>query len=266
MKLTNDYSYDNTLDFDEMIREFMATYDNIFFSEIDNEIFIYKPITRKEYKDLTSNIYMSELDINDELCKAALLFPSDFDFDECAAGIPDKLFEDIMLKSCLLNTNDMATLIEINREEADELESQMIMLISESFPNYSYEEIENWDMYKFCKMFSRAEWKMKNLRSLEFNADIVSLLNDMNANNTEEDLSNNNIEIEKEPIPQNNSDNKSNNSNRKMTPEQEAAYKKAMEQFPEIDWSQDTMYTGYDTATASTVAPALREGWYRGAK
>lgn len=53
--------------------------------------------------------------------------------------------------------DSVANLIEAYREEMELLDTQMTCIISEAFPNYKLEEIEEWDMIKFCKMYSRAE-------------------------------------------------------------------------------------------------------------
>lgn len=62
------------------------------------------------------------------------------------------------------------------RDECDEIDSQMCCIISECFPSYKVEEIESWDMMKFCKVYTKAEWIMKNIRQMELNTDIVEFL------------------------------------------------------------------------------------------
>lgn len=46
--------------------------------------------------------------------------------------------------------------------------------------------------------------------------------------------------------------------NREMTPEEYKQYLDFQKQFPDIDWGQDAMYTGYETQTVSTVPTPLR--------
>ena len=101
MKLVNDGKKKQTVDLDLLIEEAFQQYDAVFFSEIEGILFVYRPLGRKEYKDIYNNVNMSELDKQDAICKTVLIYPTDFDFDDCDAGIPDKLFEDVLDKSCL---------------------------------------------------------------------------------------------------------------------------------------------------------------------
>lgn len=244
---------------DEVISNLYKEHETLYFSEIGGQIFIYMPLSRKKYKKIMSNTELSSFEQEDEICKAALLWPEDFDFDNCHAGIPPALYQEIITKSFLTNFSDMIYLIEAYREEAEELDSQMTCIISEAFPNYTVEEIEEWDMLKFTRMFTKSEWKLKNLRSLELNQDVVEFLQTINASGSEEIIESNIVnedqpqQVEKSTtLP---------NGKRKMTPEMEKAYREAVAKFPEIDWSADAMFTGYDTQTVDTTPPALRNGW-----
>lgn len=243
---------------DEVISTLYKEHETLYFSEIGGQLFIYKPLPRNKYKAILSNEELNALEQEDAICKAALLWPEDYDFDNCFAGIPGTLYKEILTKSFLSHTDDMIYLIEAHREESQELDSQMSCIISEAFPNYTMEEIEAWDMIKFTRMFAKSEWKLKNLRNMELNTDVSEFLQTLNVDGSEEaPVSNNTVEVpqqkvEEEVLP---------NGKKKMTPEMERAYREAVAKFPEINWSADAMFTGYDTQTVDTVAPALRSGW-----
>ena len=49
-----------------------------------------------------------------------------------------------------------------------DIDNQIICVIHEAFPQYDIEEIEDWDVDKMTKYLTRAEWKLTNLRGLEF--------------------------------------------------------------------------------------------------
>ena len=49
-----------------------------------------------------------------------------------------------------------------------DLDNQITCMINEAFPNIDIEEIENWDVEKTMKYFTRAEWKLHNLRGISF--------------------------------------------------------------------------------------------------
>ena len=133
----------------------------------------------------------------------------------------------------------------------------MSCIISEAFPAYDMDEIESWDMIKFCRMFSKAEWKLKNMRSLEMNEDVVGFLKQ--AMGVEPEESNNTTKS----APQQSQNNNSNNGkikvgNREMTKEEYQQYLDFQRANPQIDWGADAMFTGYETQTVSTVPTPLR--------
>ena len=246
-------------DFDLMIKQMFAEYGNICFGEYNNEIYIYKLLSRRAYKNLIANPNLTQIEKEDEVCKECILWPRDFNPDECDAGLPTHLFEQIMTNSFLTGVGDMITLIEVSRDEAEQLDSQMSCIISEAFPNYSMEEIEEWDMVKFCKMFTKAEWKLKNLRSLTFDTDMLDFLKTIDVDDTltEEMPQEETVKTQVEQSNKNVS-NKIKVGNREMTPEEYKQYQEFQRQFPDIDWGADAMYTGYETQTMSTVPTPLR--------
>ena len=246
-------------DFDLMITQMFAEYGNICFGEYNNEIYIYKLLSRRAYKNLIANPNLTQIEKEDEVCKECILWPRDFNPDECDAGLPTHLFEQIMTNSFLTGVGDMITLIEVSRDEAEQLDSQMSCIISEAFPNYSMEEIEEWDMVKFCKMFTKAEWKLKNLRSLTFDTDMLDFLKTIDVDDTlTEEMPQEETVKTQVKQPNKNVSNKIKVGNREMTPEEYKQYQEFQRQFPDIDWGADAMYTGYETQTMSTVPTPLR--------
>ena len=246
-------------DFDDMIKELLDEHGNIFFEDIDQDVYIYKPLGRKAYKDIVANPNLNPMDIEDLVCKETILYPEDFNPDEVEAGVPTKLFEKILTNSFLSSTDDMISLLEACKEEVEQLDVQMSIIISEAFPVYEMDEIESWDMIKFCKMYAKAEWKLKSLKGVELNSDVVDFLKSMNGQ-TGNDIS--------EPKPQSNtkqspqptqtSDKKVKVGNREMTMEEYKQYQSFQKMYPDIDWGADAMYTGYETQTVSTVPTPLR--------
>lgn len=247
-------------DFDLMIKQMFSEHGNICFGEYNDEIYIYKLLSRKVYKNLIANPQLTQIEKEDEVCRECILWPRDFDPDECDAGLPTHLFEQIMTNSFLTGVDDMITLIEISRDEAEQLDSQMGCIINEAFPNYSMEEIESWDMIKFCQMFTKAEWKLKSLRNLSFDTDMLDFLKTLNVeggSNAQETTQNEHTQNSERQSHQNTS-NTIKVGNREMTMEEYRQYQEFQRQFPDINWEADAMYTGYETQTVSTVPTPLR--------
>ena len=273
MKIVNDSNNTEPIDLNELIEESFQKYNSVFFSEIDDQLFIYKPLGRKEYKDILGNENLDEWDKQDAICKTALIYPKDFDFEYCPAGIPDQLSQDIIEKSCL-DPESMLYLLHIHRQEAEQLGSEMVCIIAEAFPAYTVDEIESWDNLKFMKIYAQAEWILKNIRNVQFQVDIADYLAEISGVTDEELIQmgfkeeqpqpqhiNHQEEV---PVRQPRQETTQQKQQGKMSAEQRRAYEEFVRQHPEFaDAMQyDSAFTGFETQTADTVNPALRPGWY----
>lgn len=277
MKIVNSSNNNQSVDIDVLIEEAFQKYDAVFFSEIDGQLFSYRPLGRKEYKDIITNENISDLDRQDAIVKTALVYPVDFNLDDCPAGIPDKLCQDIIEKSCL-DPESMIYLLHMKRQEAEQLGSEMVCVIAEAFPSYTIDEIESWNNFKFMKIYAQAEWVLKNIRGVQFQFDVIDYLADI-AEIPHEELESMGIMSTEEaayeppqrvqtsapastytPQPQ-----PQQQSNGKMTPEQMRAYQEFVRQHPEFAEAMqyDSAFTGFETNKMNTVSPALRPGWYQ---
>lgn len=276
MKLVND-SNKQSIDLDALIEETFQKFNAVFFSEIDGQLYSYRPLGRKEYKDILTNENLNDWDKQDAIVKTALVYPVDLDLDECPAGLPEQLCNDIVEKSCL-DPESMVYLLHMNRQEAEQLGSEMACIIAEAFPSYTLDEIESWNNFKFIKTYTQAEWVLKNIRGVQFQFDVLDYLADV-AGMTADELVDMGIKTEEnyqQPQQQYNSPPQQprpqqsaaaapqKQSNSKMNPEQMKAYQDFIRQHPEFaDAMQyDSAFTGFETQTADTVNPALRPGWY----
>ena len=275
MKIVND-SNKQSINLDVLIEEAFQKYDAVFFSEIDDQLFAYRPLGRKEYKDIVTNENLDEWSKQDAICAAALIYPVDFDFDNCVAGIPDRLCEDIVSKSCL-DPESMLYLLHVNRQEASSLGSEMACIIAEAFPSYTIDEIESWNNFKFIKIYAQAEWILKNIRDVQFQFDIIDYLADV-AGITNEELVDMGIkedntsvpqpqpQVQQRPAPQPTSAPAAPaaQGNGKMTAEQMKAYQDFVRQHPEFAEAMqyDSAFTGFESQKIDTTNPALRPGWY----
>lgn len=247
-------------DFDLIIRELFEKHENLFFAEINKELFICEPLNRKSYKNIVINNSLNQIEKEDEVCKECVLWPFEFNPDEYEAGLPSELYAKIMEASFLTSIDDMITLIQISNQEMDQLDMQMACIISEAFPNYSMDEIESWDMIKFCRMYSKSEWKLKNLRTWNFDNDMLDILQSI-ASPSEENNTHTVNNDNKKSIEANNNNSKNKKikvGSREMTEEQYKEYLEFQKMFPDIDWGADAMFTGYETQTASNVPTPLR--------
>ena len=282
MKISNENKFTiyNETDFMNMINEFQDKYEEVYWNTIDGQIFVYRPLGRLEYKEVL-NSDISDIEKEDVVCKACLLYPEDFDFDDCTAGIPTMLFKSIMKNSFLDDLKSKQFIINYNRLEMQQFDNQITCIINEAFPNIDISEIENWGMSKTAKYLSRAEWKLNVLRQIPVDYEMSDKLmenewntmhsqnedielNDINKNtnsNTNTNTnSNNNIEFKHETLEERQKRLKNSTPRKKSKEEIERLKQK----FPEIKWEyevnpQENIDNMKDNI--ATLAPALRPGW-----
>lgn len=255
MKISDNKKRQAELNFDAIVKDLIAEHGTIFFASIDDYNFIYKPLSRKDYRAIVESVELNDFEKEDEVCAITVLWPYDIDWDEIEAGIPNKLYREILTNSFLDSPESVSHLINIYRQELETIDMQMSCIISEAFPNYDIEEIESWDMIKFCKIFSRAEWKLKNLRQLDGIKDVTEFLiteDDDSNNDSEEDIQENTIQ---QPIQKTSTVKV---GNKEMTADEYRQYQEMQRMFPDIAWEADTMFTGFDTQTIDTTPVAQR--------
>ena len=269
----------NVIDFNELIAKFSEDYDVVHHVKVCGQDFIYRVLGRKEFNRILT-LELSEMEKEDEICSTCLLYPQDFDFDDCEAGIPTLLCDTILQNSFLDGVESTIRLINHFNEELETIEHQMYCIISEAFPNYTLDEIESWNNIRFCKMFTRAQWKLSTLRGLEMN-DLTEYLETINELSEEgldmEEINNQMKDYSSSPEEQpqavfkslKEDSNVSKKGKQKLTPEKIRELEEMKKKFPEINWGADEILNhGADDVmknmdSMSTVSPALRPGWGR---
>jgi hypothetical protein len=143
-------------------------YGNVFSTEIEDMAFIWRGLTRAEYKK-AFEWYEDELDRNEYVCRQCVLYPEIDDWgDEMYAGIPETLTENILKESGFtLTVKELDA--KLNQLDADmqTFDNQISCVIKEAFHDISMEEIEDWQFEKTLWYYSRAKWVLENLRGLE---------------------------------------------------------------------------------------------------
>lgn len=251
MKITSQSSAINSVDFVNLISELEKKYRTIFWTIFDNEVYVYKALGRRDFKQIVSNDDLSIEDKKDEIIKACIVYPEDFDIDDCIAGLINVLYSKIIEISYLDSDESRSGVIEYYRKDMYNLDNQITCLINEAFPNFDIEEIENWDLERTAKYLSRAEYKLQNFRGFEFNDAYFQGTSNVQAEEAEEQP-----KEEAEPTVE------SKKQKEKMTPER---LRQLQAQFPEIDWANDSVAKGGIDAmgdSVDTTAPALRPGFF----
>lgn len=150
------------------IAEWKDQYQAIYMSEIEDVHFIWRGLTRAEYRKALE-LYEDDYDRAEYVCKVCVLEPLDVDYsDEIYAGFPETLAEQILVESGF--TADDSKIKELTRkydEEMNRFENQVSCVIAEVFSNFTIDEIDNWSMEKTLWYFARAKWTLRTLRGIE---------------------------------------------------------------------------------------------------
>lgn len=248
MKIASQNNVINSIDFATIVAELEQKYRNIFWTIFEGEAYIYKALGRRDFRRIVSNEELPIEDKKDEIIKACIVYPEDFDIDDCIAGLINVLYSKIMEVSYLNDEESKANVIEYYRQDMYSLDNQITCLINEAFPNFDIEEIENWDLERTAKYLSRAEYKLQNFRGFEFNE--AYFQGTVPAEQPQEQQTEEEV---KEEIQ---------SKKEKMTPER---LRQLQAQFPEIDWANDVVAKGGIDAmgdSVDTTAPALRPGFF----
>ena len=237
-------------------------YKTLYTYQFEDEVFIYRPIGRKEYKDLFLNDKLDDASKEEVLCSLCVLYPSDYDFENCdEAGLPTALASEI-IKNSYLSEERRERVLNYFRQDMYDLDNQMTCIILEAFPNLDMETVENWDIETTCKYYSRAEWTLHNLHGLQFkekdpNANYMGAPEEMRPKTQELDTEELKSSAAKSPIAHDGTP-KQKTSNTKLTPEK---LRELKTKYPNIDWEHDNGRDGVEGLASQppvdTTSPAL---------
>lgn len=163
--------------FEEEEQQYLAwkeKYWNLYYIEIGEEEFLFRELSRHEYR-VGMRLYSDdEVALEDYICKTCTLDPADFNFDNCPAGIPTELANTILFESGFQeDTGRMDEYITTFRQEMNSPDNMITCMIKEAFPDLSFEEIDSWPMQKTIWYFARAEFILREFRGIVMTTDEV---------------------------------------------------------------------------------------------
>lgn len=150
----------------------------IIYVRFSNEDFIFRTLSKKEYKYIKS-ISDEEYDLHDNICNIACLYPEDYNFSKCyIAGLPDYVSNIIEEESGFTNIDKIMECYYNERDNVT-LEQQCMDMIKAFMPEHTYEEMEEWTWQKLMQTTARAE-RIAKLKGFDYH------LNDKTKEMTEE--------------------------------------------------------------------------------
>lgn len=262
------------VDITELIIKYNEKYKNIFVWQHEDQTYIYRALTREEYKTLFRQDAKVTLEKEELLIYTCLLYPENINLDKTPAGFPTALAEQI-IKNSLLSGLAQIAVLNSYREDMKNIDNQLMCVIHEAFPLLDLEKMEKWDVDTTMKYLSMSEWILKNLRGITVFEDSEFYKSFLNQTKLEmpntpfsyclqqlkkkkeeiekDDVAKPERDIKKEPKPMTHRGQKKS----KLTPEK---LKELKEKYPNIDWEHDDGARGIDGLVnqPDTTPPLLR--------
>ena len=248
------------IDITELLIKFREKHRNVYMYQVGDNVFFYRPLSRAEYKTLFGNDKINDLDREDIIVSTCLLYPENFDMNNCEAGLITNIAEQIM-KNSFLTADAQNRILNYYRTDMSDVDNQITCIIHEAFPTMDIETMENWGVEQTLKYYSRAEWILHNIRGVPFregdeahNAFINKPDYELPKTPLEYNLPKREPkevpqEEKEEPKPENNNVRRKKKRNHrggkkeKLTPEKLAELKK---KYPTINWEADNGVDGVE--------------------
>lgn len=146
---------------EQRLLELKEKYWSIYQTDIDDESFIWRELTRSEFRKLMT-LFDNDIDREEYVCKVCVLEPKDFDFSNCRGGIPSTLTTYILQESGFgePGTEKIENLKKKYDKDMESFEHQVSCIISEAFNYLTLETIDNWPLEKTMWYYSRAKYKL----------------------------------------------------------------------------------------------------------
>jgi lysozyme family protein len=151
-----------------LVEEYKKKYDYIYMTEVCDIQFVWREVTRKEFKKLVQ-YFPDAYEREEQLCKMCVVEPLDFDFTDCEAGIAFTVASHILQESGFSTSGDKVNmLLGQYRSEMNTFENMADAVITEAFPNITLEELQEWSTEKILKYYAMAEYKLAHYRGVVF--------------------------------------------------------------------------------------------------
>lgn len=153
---------------EEIIIDAKKNYRTVFSTVVGGELFIWRLLSGIEYEIISKTSDGDALIKEELICQQAVIYPT-INFSLYKAGIPSVLAPQIITESGFNGTEkSLSHLNNCRGMLFSQFQEQAYVIIASAFPQYKFEEIEDWDIEKLIKMIARAEWKFNMIDGKEF--------------------------------------------------------------------------------------------------
>jgi hypothetical protein len=236
--IVDDQPKEQQVDVKELYFKYSDEYHSVFIEDFGEDgVFIYHSLGRSDYRNLVEDDNTSLAEKEEIICESCVLYPEDFDFENCDnAGLPSKLARSILEKSLLTNENSLQNTLHYFRDKLqNSINEQISCAIHEAFPEFEIAEIDNWDIAQTCEYMAKAEFILHNLRGVPLNpvAQEIPQEPPPPPKQNQKTAAPVTQEIGEENMPY--------KPKQKLTPEKMAELQR---RFPTIDWANDSANQG----------------------
>ncbi len=160
------------MELDQLVKELKQTYPDIFIVTINGQTFIFRFLTRHEWREINLYYKNDRFRFEEEICKMTVVWPSINNWDEIDAGIIPNLAMSIVEESGYGPNKLNRNMLIQYRLEMTTFEAQAEAIIKAAFPDQSFEEMIHWTPDKLMRYLAKAEWVLKTVYDKDLGFDL----------------------------------------------------------------------------------------------
>lgn len=145
-----------------IIAEAKAKYGEVFSAEVEDTLFLFRLLTRREYREILMVADTEDM-IQEIACQIAVIYPTGLNFAQGDAGLPSLLAPQIIAESGFGSQEKVQFYLDEYRNQMNSFEGQAEATIQAAFPHITDDDMQEWTTSKFMKTLAKAEWLLQNI-------------------------------------------------------------------------------------------------------
>lgn len=136
----------------------MYTGHKILYVLINNKEFVFKSLGRKEYQNILT-LTSDEYELEDAICQTSLIYPEYYNFAEAPmSGVSNTVSPLILEMSGFSELDTVMDMYIESKNKVKVFEQQCMGIVKAAFPEYRYDEMEEWTWEQLMDFTARAEF------------------------------------------------------------------------------------------------------------
>jgi hypothetical protein len=171
---------------DTLISEARRRYGEVFSVEARGITYVFRPLTHIEFRDITENEELTSAEVEDEIVKTAVIYPTDLDLDYVPAGIITSVFNEVMRATGYKEPKEIKELFELKRKDAEKLIHLMKAYVIAAMPTYKDTDLDDLTFTQLVEKVVLAE-AILDVKALTHGVDPEELMLRINIKDPEEE-------------------------------------------------------------------------------